>query len=370
MTGDNSISIWYLALMIKAKSVFCRVIGFGIFLCHVNMSYAQRDFALSTGSVLSSKSRLSEIIPKLNLASQIQAKSLLNPAGPLGLLGPLGAYGPLGLLGPIGNNSWNPAVMMDRVGDWSEYSKYQTKNGGPLSASGPLGHQGPLSEPAIRLLNAQLGHLSHLGAGGLLTALGPFGPLGPVGPLGPLGPMGAHGFSRNQNGEYLLNGKVQRKINVDYDGVSSRSFDLVESYSEDFAKKMTDNHGSFLVSGRIDLQSGKYEKDVFSFVASENQLITLVVTPEYSLDQFAAKVTSADGHANYTSHVFSHVNFIQFSGRQGQRYTVEITLLHSNHFLSKNYRLSVISIAEGLALTPFEGPHMLRSPKKVCQSVL
>lgn len=356
--------------MIKVRNVFYKVFGFGICLFHLNLSHAQTDFALSTESVLSSNFRLSEIIPKLTLTSQIQAQGLLNPAGPLGLMGPLGAYGPLGILGPLGNNSWNPSVMMGRVGDWSEYSKYQTKNGGPLGALGPLGHQGPLSESAIRLLNAQLSHLSHLGAGGLFTALGPFGPLGPVGPLGPLGPMGAHGFSRNQHGEYLLNGDVQRKINVDYDGSTLRSFELVESYSENFAKNMSDNDGSFLVSGRIDLQSGKYEKDVFSFVAGENQLITLLVTPEYSLDQFAVKVTSADGHVNYTSDVSTHVNFIQFSGDQGQRYTVEITLLRSNHFLSKNYRLNVTSIAESFALIHFEGPHMLRSPKKVCQSVL
>ncbi len=329
-----------------------------------------QEFSVSTKSILQCAQDFSQVKPSLNLALQVQFGGLLVGSGPLGPLGPLGAYGPLGTLGPIGSQVWNVSQVMGTLGEWSELSKYQSMNGGPLSRLGPLGEKGPLSPEAIRLMNAQVGFVSHLGAGGIFTVLGPFGPLGATGPLGPLGPMGAHGFKINSRGEYLQGAFVQRMVEVDYNDQKKRTFELFENYPEQVAKSMLDNDTSFMVRGRIDQAKGSYESDSYLFSARENQLVTIVVTPEYSLDQFSVKLTSTDGHQQIVSDVPGHINFVQFYARQGVRYQLEITLLRSNHFLSKNYRAFVTSISSTLAQPQIVGPHQVRSEKTVCQSVL
>ena len=331
---------------------------------------ADQDYSLSTKSILDASEKMSEIKPSLALNIQAQFVMLLGSGGPLGSLGPLGAYGPLGTLGPLGNQLWNVSEIMTTMGDWSELAKYYTLNGGPLSSSGPLGSKGPLSPEAIRLMNKTPGLIAHLGAGGMFSVLGPFGPLGAVGPLGPLGPLGAHGFKVNQDGEYVQGQNVQRVVSVDYDGTQKRQYELFEHYPEQTAKKMVDNDASFMVSGRLDQSKGRYEVDSYSFTARENQLVTVVVAPEYSLDQFSVKITSADGRQSVVSDMPYHINFVQFLARQGMRYQLEVSLLRSNHLFSKNYRAIVTSVNADIVKTQFQGPYLQRDQKIDCQYAL
>lgn len=283
---------------------------------------------------------------------------------------PLGAFGPLGTLGPVGNQIWNVSPMLAQVGDWSELSQHYTLNGGPISRSGPLGDSGPLSEEAIHFLNSESGLMVNLKANGKFAALGPFGPLGALGPLGPLGTLGAHGFAVNSNGEYLKDGVVQRVLSVDYNEKQTRVYELVETYPEAFAKQKTDNDGSFMVLGEIESKNGSFEKDSFAFVPREDQFIIMAVAPEYSLDQFAIKVTSAGGQQVLAADRLNQSHVLSFVAHKGQRYHVEITLLQSNHILSKRYRL--ISTASNVAWTQLSVLHLPRllEQKKNCQDVL
>lgn len=342
--------------------VFCTVPG-------MSNESENESFELSTKSVVDSSATLSDVRPKLAMSLQMQFVTLLGSNGPLGSLGPLGAYGPLGTLGPIGNQVWNVSEVMSTLGDWSDFSQYLTLKGGPLSSDGPLGPKGPLSPQALRLMNSQPGFISHLGAGGLFTTLGPFGPLGPMGPLGPLGPTGAHGLQVNAQGEYLKGQSIQRSISVQ-DGQQKMIYELFEHYPEQTAKKMTNNDTSFMVSGRLESAKSGYETDSFTFTASENKLVTVVVTPEYALDQFSAKITSIDGRQSFVSDTPYHINFIQFFARKGVRYQLDIALIRTNHFFSKNYRAIVTSSPSALAQTQFSGPYLRRTEKTNCQSVL
>lgn len=67
--------------------------------------------------------------------------------------------------------------------------------------------------------------------------LGPVGPLGALGPLGPLGPIGGHGYAHDRNGNYVArDGKVVRTVDVPYEG-GTRTYELVEKYTEQAARR-------------------------------------------------------------------------------------------------------------------------------------
>lgn len=81
------------------------------------------------------------------------------------------------------------------------------------------------------------GESKQLGPGGYLTVLGPVGPLGALGPLGPLGPIGGHGYAHDRNGNYVArDGKVVRTVDVPYEG-GTRTYELVEKYTEQAARR-------------------------------------------------------------------------------------------------------------------------------------
>ena len=241
----------------------------------------------------------STVSPALTSSDQ----GYLEPSSALGANGPIGAWGPLGALGPVGDNSWNASHWVDAVGDWGQWSDSMSHLGGPLSEAGPLGPDGPLGDaysntlPALDCPNHGDQFCKHLQAGGVWSVLGPIGPLGALGPLGPLGPIGAHGFTTDDNGRYLSGSSVRRTVTVPYQG-SSRSYELVERYTESFAKSMTDNDTSFMVSGEIDSTS---ESDTYAFTSKAQQLVTVLVVPENGLSDFNLEIEDSSGKSVATS---------------------------------------------------------------------
>ena len=222
-------------------------------------------------------------------ADVVVPEAYLRPMAALGYYGPVGPYGPLGQWGPVGEDLFNPSQFLDLLGPWGDWAKILTDVGGPLSQDGPLGHRGPVAREYWRgLLDSSAfirqEFVDHLEPGGLLSVSGPIGPLGALGPLGPLGPVGAHGYSANDDGQWIPEDgecvhsdekDVCRTVVVSFDGEESREYELFENYDEDFAQRMEDNDTSFMVEGTI--PSPDEEVDVYEFTSNETQMVTLLV---------------------------------------------------------------------------------------------
>ncbi len=224
--------------------------------------------------------------------------TLARKAGPLGYYGPVGPYGPLGVFGPVGNNIWNPSTVISGGVPWDGLAQALETEGGPLSAEGPLGHQGPLNVETWGPFEATWeaahpGNINavHLRPGGMASVLGPTGPLGALGPLGPLGPVGAHGFARDDDGRYQPEGEQCsgapadaleppcRALELDYDGGSSRRWELVELYDEQQAASSSDRDTSLVVQGTM--QPGE-PADEFVMTSGVDQWVTLLLVPEFA----------------------------------------------------------------------------------------
>jgi hypothetical protein len=276
-----------------------------------------------------------------------------SPLSALGSYGPLGAYGPLGELGPVGDNVWNPSTWIDAANNSWGSSWDGRADGGPLTEAGPLGSHGPLGDAyidgALFENNEAAQQLRGLGQA---AVLGPLGPLGPLGALGPLGPVGAHGFGTDENGSYIdRDGKVQRTIDVFYndDKTEVRSYELFEKYSEEAAKAMTDNDTSFMVEGGIAYEGrGKYETDEFEFTSNSDQLVTVCVVPEKSLDDFDLEIVDDKGNVLAKSDSDDLMDWTQLQVKKGTKLKARVKLKDSGHWFSKTYRLYVVGSGEEL----------------------
>lgn len=227
----------------------------------------------------------------------------------LGYYGPIGPYGPLGILGPLGDGAWNPELYVSGSFAWADWSEELTANGGPLSAAGPLGSGGPLN-PSF--WSEDTSFVAHLQPGGLFAVLGPVGLTGALGPLGPLGPVGAHGYVREEGGEYWPeSGECHdapegaeappcRLIEVEWEAGGERFvYELFERYDESHAARMEDNDTSFMVQGEVEV--GGSDVDHFEMRSREDQWVTVAVVPEYAKYPFvqAMAVVGAASGAGY-----------------------------------------------------------------------
>ena len=291
------------------------------------------------------------------------AADYLSNSSALGYYGPLGPYGPLATLGPIGDNSWNVSYWISGMGDWSDWSQDMADLDGPLSAAGPLGQNGPVAEaqyygqadPGATLF-ATNDFAVHTRGQGIWTPLGPIGPLGALGPLGPLGPVGAHGYAANSNGQYLNNGQVVRNITIPFDNNGTvRSYELVEKYTESFAKSMTNNDTSFMVMGT---SSSYSDEDVYTINSASNQLVTVVLVPEKQLDDFDLTILDQNNNVVAVSNTGTFIDWVQLKVPAGKKLKVKVKCYYSGHYLSSTYRLNVTGSTANLNQVEIAGNHI------------
>jgi hypothetical protein len=286
-------------------------------------------------------SRKAFFLSASTVADEVEGSSFTGSGGPLGSLGPIGAWGPLGALGPVGNNTWNPSQWIPA---------FQPVKGGPLSEAGPLGPNGPISKRSLSSLPDLGGESKQLGPGGYLTVLGPVGPLGALGPLGPLGPVGGHGYSHDRDGNYRdADGNVVRTVQVPYEG-TTRTYELVEKYSEQAAKAMNDNDTSFMAIGSI--TSSRSEVDAYSFTSKDAQLVTITVVPENQLSDFDLEIVDSSGRTVLRSD--EQVDFAQIQVKAGEKLTAKITAKSVNVWFP-TYRLIVVGSTKYIPTSEIRG---------------
>jgi hypothetical protein len=247
---------------------------------------SQLGVAVTASSVQELDESFAGVEPKVDrfvVGDPFPPEAYLRPMSALGPYGPIGAFGPLGVLGPVGDRSWSPSTWVDLGAPWDGFADAIGDAGGPLSASGPLGESGPLGpdywpEFAQRFVELDNDFLTQIEPGGVFAPLGKVGPLGALGPLGPLGPVGAHGYARDEVGNYLPedrcdhDGEVCRTIDVAWNDDEVRTYELFESYGEAHALAMDDNDTSFMVEGTIAVD----DDDVYTFTSSEDRFVTVV----------------------------------------------------------------------------------------------
>ncbi len=330
---------------------------FSLFIITLSLSVAANaaETYVSARSVEMLDGSLISVSPAVNTPSN--AEEYLDDDSSLGYYGPIGPYGPLGVFGPVGDNTWNVSYWMSAVGDWSEWSDDLTDHDGPLSEEGPLGPNGPLSYQAYNYDLPAINDFSkQLQAGGVWTVLGPVGPLGALGPLGPLGPIGAHGYATDYDGRYVEQDVEVRTVDVDYAG-AVRTYELYENYDEAYAKQKLDNDTSFMVEGYI-----KYpysEIDSFVINSAEAQYVTILLMPEYTLDDFDVVVKDNEGNVVATSNSGDYVDWIQIPVNANATYTVEVELYSTAHYLTKDYRLFVTGSTQYINSTDITGDHQI-----------
>lgn len=318
-------------------------------------------FTVSASSVEGLGGDLSSLTPACAQADNSHdCEYYLETSSCLGDYGPLGAYGPLGMLGPVGDNVWNPSYWISAAGDWSEWSESMSLDGGPLSEAGPLGPSGPLGDEAyFETLPAINDWARQLQAGGVWTVLGPFGPTGPLGPLGPLGPIGAHGFASDADGNWIRSGDntAIRTLEVPWEN-TTREYELVEMYPEEFAAGMTDNDTSAMITGGIS-SSDMDTPDRFQFTSRHMQFVTILLTPEAQLDDFDLVIMDLGGQELARSNSEDYIDWVQLLVPEGMQFEVEVWLAGSGHYFSKNYRLYVTGSTEHFPETYLCGQHQV-----------
>jgi hypothetical protein len=100
--------------------------------------------------------------------------------------------------------------------------------------------------------------------------------------------------------------------------LACRTYDLVEEYQPDYARALTDNDCSWMTHSAGLVLMGDTEQ--YAFTSTEEQYVTILVVPQYQLDDFDLQVT-IDGaqviaSANPGS---SFVDWIQVKVRAGAR---------------------------------------------------
>jgi hypothetical protein len=288
------------------------------------------------------------------------AAGLLSAAGPFSAFGPLSSFGALGVLGPLGSDSWNPQQVLGSLASLLNDTAVAGTCKDPLGYCGPLGVNGAGSEVQFfgkadpgKTLFAQNDFAVHLRGLCYFSALGPLGPLGPFGPLGPLGPLSPAIWSSfqlelNSDGsmaDYLTKAIV-RTLDLPFSPAENRTFPLFEVYAEAAATgaRARDLDTSFGVYGEIDMDAnGDPISDTFTFVSSEQQLVTIAVVPEKSLDDFDLQLNStASGTIVATSTSGLWMDWIQVQSAANEAFSITVSLGNSAHLLTKTYRLFVV----------------------------
>jgi hypothetical protein len=103
-----------------------------------------------------------------------------------------------------------------------------------------------------------------------------------AGPLGPLGRIGAHGYARNDNGQYVTaSGNVVKTVSVGYSDMVNRTFSLYEEYDHIYALKAQSLDTSWYVKA-VNYNDTNPTLHTYNFVSSEEQYVYILVVP-YSL---------------------------------------------------------------------------------------
>jgi len=242
------------------------------------------------------------------------------------------------------------------LGDWSDYSKNITGEGGPLSEQGPLGYNGPLGDAYWKTLPKINDFGKQLQAMGVWTVLGPLGALGAVGPLGPLGPLGAHGFLRDlKTGAYTHKSATMRNVSVPFNPSGAiRVYDLFEDYESDYALRMRDNDCSWMTSTAINTIGDSLN---YTFHSRVPQFITITVVPEAALDDWDLEVF-VGGRLIAWSNSTYYMDFVQVAPlATPTTFVVNVKLASSGHILSSVFRLFVVGSTEWIATTDITGAH-------------
>ncbi len=284
----------------------------------------------------------SSSLEKSNLS--IEERSWLNPWGPLSRTkGVLSAYGPLGRLGPFGDDFWNATFAFRLMGNWQDLAEALTQLEGPLSAAGPLFLTGTLAQSMASFMLPP-GALTMLSPGGSLHVLGNGGALGPLGIAGALGPNGAHGFERNERGDYLnKNNRVVKTLSVKLaDG--ARRFDLFELYRADAVRSTEVLDTSFALRGTL---ASRGERKQLAY-SKRRQWVSIVLVPEFELDGFAVKVRDERGN-EFSAESGALTSFVVLQVEGGTRLEISLSHQRTGHVLAhKPYRL-IVTGSENLA---------------------
>lgn len=320
---------------------------------------------VSASSIIALDGDISGVTPTIDPSKVpgLTPEEYLDNDSCLGYYGPIGPYGPLGTLGPIGDDAWDLGYWISGTGTWGDHEDDIT---GPLGPDGPLGETGPvaydqyfgLADPGMTLF-ATNDFAVHTRAFGLWSVLGPIGPLGALGPLGPLGPVGSHGCDTDTNGSYICGGTLERNITTWYDQAQTtqRTYGLYEHYTESYAKSMTDNDTSFMVSGEISISS---ETDVYEFTSAQNQVVTILLVPEKQLDDFDLEIVDQNDNVIATSNAYTYIDWIQLKVPAGTKLKARVWLAGSYHWLSSTYRLFVTGSTQYINKTNVAGSHVLQ----------
>ena len=259
-------------------------------------------------------------------------------------------------LGPLGLNTWNPADMMKVIGNWEQFKKLVMNNTGPLDVpNGPMSSEGPLGDSFWTVMPTINDFTKHMMGHGIWSVLGPIGPLGALGGLGPLGPVGAHGYGRNDQGQYVNSkGQIMRKVMAMYTSGKWVEWPLFEFYNASFARLMNyeDADTSFMVKATGNA--------TFRATSREQQFVTIAVVPVFYSHVFTIAITEAEHpeHVIASSNSIQFINWIQMHIPKGDfpvSFDIVIqsnSVFTSNPFVSSDYYLYVVGSTQWMLRKP------------------
>ena len=97
--------------------------------------------------------------------------------------------------------------------------------------------------------------------------------------------------------------------------IAGMTYELFENYSATFARQMPDNDTSFMV----ETIAGLSDTYAFSSHAQGNQLVTITVVPDASVDNFDLDILAGDGSLIATSSSTLYTDFVQLQVIPGQQ---------------------------------------------------
>lgn len=309
-----------------------------------------------------------------------------------GILGSKGAYSAnsnKGTHGPIGRNALlNPSESISG----SLYNPYLSWMGDAFVNSSewnPVGKHSAMN-PDLQVSNDLIqssefvGQMENLGA---IALAGRTGVDSPVGAFGPLGPTGSHGLKATPDGDYVkcspnmffwgtfdYGTEPVRTKEMKWDSSTGerKEYELYEHYTENRAKELgADNDTSFMVSGELAYNDGKYETDGFKFTNNADQFVNLVVVPTADTDHFALEIYH-EGKKVAESDSEKNINWIDMEVPEGAELEARVIMQLTDQqradmadnadsgttSYSKSYRLFVTGSTENLNQATAEGDHI------------
>lgn len=243
-----------------------------------------------------------------------------NPANVMtahGLQGTLGHMSPIGFWGPYGNMPFNATAAFKVAGDWSEFAKYLTQKGGPLSPQGPTlitSHYGQL------FFNNNVPNSDLLVPGGALSIMGNAGVWSPLGMMGPFGPNGAHGYATDSQGNYIdSDNNVVREIKL-----WNRTYPLFEFYRPSALRDDPNcQDTSFVVEGILGfgLLGGSEEYTITSDQKQWIHINTVNLIPAVSV---LIEIYDDSGNLIEESNDYLIINFVALYVEKGTKFKVKI----------------------------------------------